>query len=135
LPPSSPDTRDPHFSEALCAFIQDTLPTVDAVEILLFLHRHSGRHWSQDDLVREMNPAAIARPAVARHLDLFQARGLVSLENAKYAYSPATPALAALVDALDTAYKERPVSLVRLIYFLRDHRIQSFADAFRMQKE
>ena len=34
---------------------------------------------------------------------------------------------------LARAYKERPVTLIRMIYALRDQRIRSFADAFRLK--
>ena len=33
-----------------------------------------------------------------------------------------------------TRYAQRPVTLIRMIYALRDTRIQSFAEAFRIRK-
>jgi len=36
---------------------------------------------------------------------------------------------------LAQAYEQRPVTLVRLIYALRDRSIQSFADAFKLRKD
>ena len=36
---------------------------------------------------------------------------------------------------LAQAYEQRPVTLVRLIYALRDRKIRSFADAFRLRKD
>jgi hypothetical protein len=126
---------DPHFSEELCGFIQDALPNLDAVEILLFLRRHPDRPWSADALVHEVHPAVIARAVVAKHLELFLAQGLLSLEQGGYQYRPATPHLHEMVEALDAAYRERPVSLIRLIYFLKNNKIQSFADAFRIKKD
>ena len=38
------------------------------------------------------------------------------------------------VATLSKAYEERPVTLFRLVYALRDHKIQSFADAFKLRK-
>jgi hypothetical protein len=38
------------------------------------------------------------------------------------------------VRTLAQAYRERPVTLIRVIYALRDSRIQSFADAFRLRR-
>jgi len=38
------------------------------------------------------------------------------------------------LDTLARAYNERPVTLVRIIYALRDSRIRSFAEAFRLRK-
>jgi hypothetical protein len=39
------------------------------------------------------------------------------------------------VRTLTQAYKERPVTLFRVIYALRDTKVQSFADAFRVRKK
>ena len=36
---------------------------------------------------------------------------------------------------LAQAYEERPVTLVRLIYALRDRKVRSFADAFKLRKD
>ena len=38
------------------------------------------------------------------------------------------------VRTLAQAYSERPVTLIRVIYALRDSKIRSFADAFRVRK-
>lgn len=38
------------------------------------------------------------------------------------------------LDKLARAYEQRPVTLVRIIYALRDTRIRSFAEAFRLRK-
>ena len=47
----------------------------------------------------------------------------------------AVPAeLAAHVATLAKAYEERPVTLFRIIYALRDANIRSFADAFKVRK-
>ena len=42
--------------------------------------------------------------------------------------------LAAHVATLAKAYEERPVTLFRIIYALRDANIRSFADAFKVRK-
>lgn len=44
------------------------------------------------------------------------------------------PELAAHVAMLVKAYEERPVTLFRIIYALRDANIRSFADAFKVRK-
>jgi hypothetical protein len=51
------------------------------------------------------------------------------------AAQPADPALQAHVKTLAQAYEERPVTLIRLIYALRDSKIRSFADAFKLKKD
>lgn len=44
------------------------------------------------------------------------------------------PALGSHVETLAQAYEQRPVTLIRLIYALRDLKIRSFADAFKLRK-
>lgn len=39
------------------------------------------------------------------------------------------------VATLAQAYEQRPVTLFRLVYALRDRKIQSFADAFKLRKD
>ena len=39
------------------------------------------------------------------------------------------------VRTLAQAYEQRPVTLIRLIYALRDSKIRSFADAFKLRKD
>lgn len=134
LPPPT-ESPDPHFSEALVGFIQNCLPAIEAVEVLLFLHARPQRAWRADDVVREIHPAVIPKPVVVKYLELFQSRSLLAWDEAGYHYRPASADLGALVDALALAYKERPVSLVRLIYFLKGNKIQSFSDAFRIKKD
>ena len=53
----------------------------------------------------------------------------------RFRYSPASPAVDACVQALMRVYNARPVTMVRMIYALRDEKIRSFADAFRLKKK
>ena len=47
---------------------------------------------------------------------------------------PDDPVLKAHVATLAQAYEQRPVTLIRLIYALRDGKIRSFADAFKLRR-
>jgi hypothetical protein len=54
---------------------------------------------------------------VKKCLALFQASGLmIESQDARFQYRPASAALDSTVRALAKAYKERPVTLIRLIY-------------------
>ena len=126
---------DPDFPEDLRSFIQETIPTVDAAELLVALARERGRQFQIAALLEAMRPTAVTEPAARRYLAHFQARGLVAHETDNgYQYAPATPELDAAVCALTRVYNERPVTLVRMIYAPRDEKIRSFADAFRLKK-
>jgi hypothetical protein len=126
---------DPDFSDDLRSFIQETIPTLDAAELLLLLALNPDSQYRVGAAVEAMRPTVIAELAAWRYLQQFQARGLVAArENDAFQYAPATPELDLAVRALTRVYNERPVTLVRVIYAPKDEKIRSFADAFRLKK-
>ena len=116
--------EDADFSDDFCRFLQSSVPSVQAAELLLQL--------AADPAV-ELRPRD---PAEAKILQSFHAGGLAmaSVDQA-YQYRPANEALQNYVSMLAKAYEERPVTLIRIIYALRDSKIRSFADAFRVRKD
>ena len=127
--------QDSDFSDDFCAFIQKTIPAVDAAEILLALHKQPDLWWHPSDLARKLRPAVSVPDAdAAWYFGIFYARGLLTIDlDKRYQYRPASEILAAHVRTLAQAYNERPVTLIRMIYALRDLKIQSFADAFKLR--
>ena len=126
---------DPDFPDELRSLIQETIPTLDAAELLLLLAHHRERPYSVQSIIVDMRPAAVSESTARRYLQQFESRGLVSRrEDETYQYAPVAPELEAAVRALTRVYNERPVTLVRMIYSLKDEKIRSFADAFRLKK-
>jgi hypothetical protein len=107
--------EDADFSDAFCRFVQANLPSVEAAEVLLAAFRNP-------DVPCERSPESQS----------FQAAGLL---DAAGRYRPAGEPLHAFVQTLAKAYEERPVTLIRLIYALRDRKVGSFADAFKLRKD
>lgn len=127
---------DPDFPDELRSFIRDNIPDVDAAELLLLLARNPGRRYDLRTIVDELRPSTTREAAVRRHLAFFRERGLiVQMREDLYQYHPVLPQLDPMVRALAKAYNERPVTMVRMIYALKDEKIRSFADAFRLKKE
>lgn len=128
--------EDSAFSDEFCRFIQTALPSVDAAELLLLLFDHPETWWAPAVLAAKLRPASNITDADAlRHLELFQARGLIAVgPDKRVQFRPADEGLHAQVRTLARAYKERPVTLIRVIYALRDTKIQSFADAFKLRR-
>lgn len=128
---------DPDFPDALRAFIREHIPDVDAAEILLQLAREPAREYDVPGLLDRLRPSAISDATARRYLTLFQERGLVAASAAGglYRYSPSSPGEDACVQALMRVFNARPVTMVRMIYALRDEKIRSFADAFRIKKK
>lgn len=128
--------EDAAFSDEFCRFLRAAVPTVDAAELLLLMQRERERWWSAEDLLAALQPATpLTGAAAAAYLTLLQSNGLVAIAPDKRAqYRPAFSALDEHVATLAQAYRERPVTLIRVIYALRDTRILSFAEAFKLKR-
>jgi hypothetical protein len=127
---------DSAFSDEFCAFLQTTVPTVDAAELLLALKSEPDRQWSPRDAAQSLQGRVNFKDGDAvRYLELFVSRSLLMAHpERRYQYRPASPELAGFVETLAKAYNERPVTLIRMIYALRDEKIRSFADAFKIRR-
>jgi hypothetical protein len=128
--------EDSAFSEEFCGFIHTAVPSVSVAEVLLLLFKHPDRWWTLPELCRELPPDVnITETDASICLETLQSRGLVEFDDRKLVrYRAASDALEAQVRTLAQAYNERPVTLIRMIYALRDPKIQSFADAFKFRK-
>jgi hypothetical protein len=128
---------DSAFSDQFCRFLQTSVPCVDAAELLLTLAEEPGRWWLAAELAARLrSTSAVSDADLQRYLDQFQAAGLVAPgADGRRQYRPADEALAGHVRMLSQAYKERPVTLFRVIYALRDLKIRSFADAFKVRRK
>jgi len=116
----------------LADFVREHLRSVWAVELLLLMKRTPDRCWPPAELVRELRAAT---GLVNDNLQRFERGGLAVREDeACYRYRPAAPVIAELCDRLETAYRERPVSIINIIAAPRDP-LQSLADAFKFRRE
>lgn len=101
-----------------------------ALELLLLMRRKADRSWMPQELVGELRASPTL---VTDNLNSFERAGLVVAdEEGRYAYSPAGPVLTKLVDQLDAAYRERPVTVINAIVAPAD-KLQTLADAFRIR--
>ena len=122
--------EDAAFSDEFCHFLRTAVPSVDAAELLLALQREPDRWWSPLDAA-----TALAEADAARYFAVFQEVGLRAVApDKRVQYKPGSEELGGHVRTLEQAYRERPVTLIRVIYALRDSRIQSFADAFKLRR-
>jgi hypothetical protein len=128
--------EDVDFSDEFCEFIQTCVPAVNAAEMLLLLRSRPQDWWDPPDVLHRMRAAGLAEPEGVRHLELFQARGLLATgPDKRIQFRPANGHIASQVEKLAQAYTERPVTLFRVIYALRDTRVRSFAEAFRLKRK
>lgn len=120
--------------EHLLSFLQAAVPSFPAAELLVFLASHRGP-WKSSALAHAVEPMSIAADESDKYLALFKSAGLLADQPGGFVFAPATPELDAAVAALGQAYNERPVTLIRTINALADHKLQSFADAFKLKKD
>jgi hypothetical protein len=128
--------QDIEFSDEFCRFIQGAVPTVDAAELLLAVSAQPGVSLNVSELADKVRPTLnLANAEAARYIDVFESRGLIVVgPDKRFQYRPASEELANHVRTLTQAHSERPVTLIRMIYALRDAKIQSFADAFKLKR-
>jgi hypothetical protein len=128
--------EDSAFSKEFCAFIHAAIPSVSVAELLLLTFKHSERWWTVAELRGELLPDVnIAEASVVTYLEALRSHGLVDFDDeTRVRYRAASDVVDAHVRTLAQAYNERPVTLIRMIYALRDSKIQSFADAFKFRR-
>jgi hypothetical protein len=127
--------QDADFSDEFCSFIQRTVPTVEAVDLMLVLSTQPDTWWTVTELAAQLRPGVMLTDAdVARYIESFQKNRLLATRTDKrFRYQPESAQLEADVQRLARAYRERPVTLIRMIYAFRDSKIRSFADAFKLR--
>jgi hypothetical protein len=123
------------FPEEIRRFLDGNIESIDQLEILRVLGEDPGRAWT----AAELGAAVQAEPAaVSAHLAAMRGRGLLATEargpDVVARHGPA-PAVAELVGRLLQLYKERPVSMIKLVYDRAKDPLRNFADAFRLRKE
>jgi hypothetical protein len=125
--------EDADFSDDFCRFLHASVPSVQAAELLLLLAGDPAAALRAKEAAERV--PAMSEADAAKILQALHANGLVMAGvDQAYQYRPATEVLRAHVERLAKAYEERPVTLIRIIYALRDSKIRSFADAFRVRK-
>lgn len=120
------------ISDPLRVFVRKYVRTVGELEALLLLRTRRERSWTAEEVARELRGNSSAAADYLRH---FGHTGLVrEVDVGQYQYLD-DPATRDLVTALADAYRERPVSVVDLIYSVPRDQVQLLADAFKIKKE
>jgi hypothetical protein len=116
--------------------IRAAIPTIDALEVLVFLAQRPERAWPVAEIVAACEHAGVTDRRARESLAELGAAGMVAAEAHAYRLVPPQGALETALRDLVRAYRERPVTLIRTVYTIAEHeRIQSFADAFRLKKK
>ena len=127
--------NDPDFTDEFCRFLQRCVASVDAAELLLTLAKNPERSWDSVELHARLAPLTSMTDAdLQRCLDALQQCAVVSRDADKRVRYRASPTYDAHLATLARLYIERPVTMFRVIYALRDFKITTFADAFKLRR-
>lgn len=115
--------------------IAEDIDSVEQLEILLLLFQHPERTWTAESVARELRVSALS--AGERLEDLTYDGLVVRVDGSEgeYRYGPETPSRDEAVRGLATAYSERRVTVINLIFSKPVDKIRTFADAFRLRKK
>jgi hypothetical protein len=120
--------------EEVKRFVEENIDSVDQLEILRILGESPEKEWNAADLAREVQTQAIAS-----HLAVLHGRRLIATwtrgAEPFCRYGPGTPELENMMSRLLQVYRERPVTMINLVYARAKEVLRSFADAFRLKKE
>jgi len=131
---ASSTDNDPDFTDGFCSFLQRCVANVDAAELLLLLAKEPERSWEPGELSVQLATAtALSEADVVRCLDELQQGGVVARDADKRLRYRPSQSNDGYVATLERLYVARPVTLFRVIYALRDAKIKTFADAFKLR--
>lgn len=129
--------EDTQFSDDFCRFIQTAIPAVDAAEMLLLIADRPDVWWSLQEVIARLKPGAnLSEGDAQRYVESFLSAGVIETnQENRFRFKPRSGEQEAYVRTLAQAYEERPVTLIRVIYAMRDSKIRTFADAFKLRKK
>jgi hypothetical protein len=123
------------ISPELKQFVEHYIESVQQLEALLLLRNEPQRTWSAGEIAKALYFPEDA--AVALLAD-FERAGFATMAppaKDKYVYRARDDETDRLVGQLGTAYHDRRVAVISLIYSKPLNKVQTFADAFRFGKE
>lgn len=109
--------------------------SIEQLEVLLLLRSSPAREWSAEDVTRELGSSV---PSIRDRLAVLASKSFLVSRNAGgrpvYRYEPATEATRDLIDGLATAYRERRLAVIDLVYARPQSDAVSFSQAFKLTR-
>ncbi len=113
------------------AFLRDHIRSVEQLDVLLHLRAVAPRALDAHAIAAELRTSETS--VTTRSKDLVTA-GLLASTDGALRYAPASPELAAAVDAVAAAYAETRYTVIEQILAKPADNIRLFADAFRFRR-
>lgn len=122
----------PVTEDTVLSFVQSSIRSAWALELLLLLRRDPRRPWHAEELVRELRGSLAL---VTESLHSLAAAGLVATDDGgAYVYRSRSPELEELVAALVALNAQKPTTVLRTIFTSPSDKIRSFSDAFLLRR-
>ncbi len=121
------------ISESLQSLLQQRLPSLEQIEIVLLLRGDQARSWSANEVATELK---MPSESAAMRLFLLASSGLLSFEPSgvpRYRYAGGDEEVDALVTELAQIYGEDRQVVAAVVGAPPDP-LRSFADAFKFKK-
>jgi hypothetical protein len=116
-------------------FIDQHIESLAQLEVLLLMRDAPQRLWNSDEISKSLySPVYIAAPLLAD----FAKRGFLRVEPSTemhYGYHVAHEELDRQIAEVASAYQQRRVAVITLIYSKPLNKVKTFADSFRLRKE
>jgi hypothetical protein len=117
--------------DELLKFVQNSIKSVWALEMLLLFRRERQRAWDAGDLVRELRSSD---SAVAEALTGLRNAGFVTATpDGRHRYEAASPELDAIAARIERLYGERPLAMAKAIMSAPNEKLRIFSDAFKLK--
>ena len=117
--------------DELLKFVQNSIKSVWALEMLLLFRRERQRAWDAGHLVRELRSSD---SAVAEALSGLRNAGFVTATpDGRYHYGAASPELDDIAARIERLYGERPLAMAKAIMSAPNEKLRIFSDAFKLK--
>lgn len=117
--------------EDVLAFVQRSIKSVWALELLLLLRCERQRTWRPEDMVLEMRSS---EAAVAEALTGLRSIGFIAADSAGlHTYQPASAELDRIAGRIGEVYAAKPLAVVRAITSAPNEKLRLFSDSFKLK--
>lgn len=124
------------FPDDVRAFMEQNIDGIEQLEVLRILSENEDKRWDVASLMAEVQAPS---QALLGYLGTLQSRGLISSvqreEGTLWQYGSSSEEMRTMLSRLLQTYKERPVTMIRMVYAKKAKSLEAFSDAFRLRKE
>ncbi len=113
-------------------FVLSNITSVSQLEALLLMRSEAARAWPLSTLAQRLY---IAERAAGALLEELCGAAMLVRDADCYLYRPASPEMAATIDALAAAYPRHLIEIARMIHARLDRKAQQFVNAFTLRKD